>query len=155
MQLKLNSTSTHWAIYQFLLLHNQKRTTDLSALICSRYGMCTNFFTNSFLSKKLFCWISIVLHLNFTLSSIIFVNFLLVLREKSFFANHEVKKYSRIGSDEHSFECALKLSSPFTGGQIVNGQLTNQSVSFTSVMFLCILSWNYFLSQRFVHLSIY
>ena len=153
MQLKLNSTSTHWAIYQFIII--KRRTTDLSALICSRYGMCTSFFANSFVSKKLFCWISIVLRLNFTLSSIVFVNFLLVLREKSFFANHEVKKYSRIGSDEYSFECALKLSSPFTHGQIVNGQLTNQSVSFTSVMFLCILSWNYFISQRFVHLSIY
>ena len=76
----------------------------------------------------------LVLRLNFTLSSIVFVNFLLVLREKSFFANHEVKKYSRIGSDEYSFECALKLSSPFTHGQIANGQLTNQSARFTSVM---------------------
>ena len=49
----------------------------------------------------------LVLLLNFTLSSIVFVNFLLVLREKSFCANLEVKKYSRIGSDKYSFECAL------------------------------------------------
>ena len=30
-----------------------------------------------------------------------------MLREKSFCANHEVKKYSRVGSGEYRFECSL------------------------------------------------
>ena len=44
----------------------------------------------------------LVLRLNFTVSLTVFVNFLSVLREKSF-ANHEVKNYSRVESDVYGF----------------------------------------------------
>ena len=67
--------------------------------------MCTSFFANLFFQKHCFAEY-LVIRLIFTFSSIVFVNFLLVLREKSFCVNHEAKKYS-LGSGEYSFECTL------------------------------------------------